>query len=125
MQKPHSPASSDHPVGANARRSPSKVGRLRVRRADLAPGAPRETSKLSQRWRLIQAMIELSARAGAQEVRIAELCKGAGVSQQTVYEQFADKEDVLLGAYRASAEGLFGQMRSAAADGEIAEIPRL
>src|SRR5438132_10665710 len=79
---------------------------------------------LSQRWRLIQAMIELSANAGYHEVSIAQLCAGAGVSQQTFYKQFADKEDVLLGAYRACAEGLFGQMRSAAADGEISEIPR-
>src|SRR5882762_2530644 len=102
-------------------------GSTRVRRAGRAeqtPGARRERSKLSQRWRLIQAMIELSARAGAQEVSIAELCAGAGVSQQTFYEQFADKEDLFVGAYRASAEGLFGQMRSAVADGEIAEVPR-
>jgi AcrR family transcriptional regulator len=96
----------------------------RVRRALLGPGSPRESSKLSQRWRLIQAMIELSAKSGSQEVSIAELCAGAGVSQQTFYEQFADKEDVLVGAYRASAEGIFGQMRSAIADGEISEVPR-
>lgn len=96
----------------------------RVRRADLAPGARRQTSKLNQRWRLIQAMIELSAKTGYQEVSIAQLCAGAGVSQQTFYEQFADKEDVLVGAYRASAEGLFGQMRSAVAGEEISDLPR-
>ena len=96
----------------------------RVRRVELGEGAPRGSSKRSQRWRLIQAMIELSARFGAQEISIAELCAGAGVSQQTFYEQFADKEDVLVGAYRASAEGLFGQMRSAVADGEASEVPR-
>jgi AcrR family transcriptional regulator len=79
---------------------------------------------LSQRWRLIQAMIELAAEAGHQEVSIAQLCAGAGVSQQTFYEQFADKEDVLVGAYRAAAEGLFGQMRSAVADAEISDVPR-
>jgi AcrR family transcriptional regulator len=95
-----------------------------VRRAELAPGARRETSKLNQRWRLIQSMIELSAAVGAPEVTIARLCAGAGVSQQTFYEQFADKEDLLVGAYRASAEFLFGQMRSAVADGEISDVPR-
>jgi AcrR family transcriptional regulator len=96
-----------------------------VRRAELGPHGSRETARLGQRWRLIQAMIELSARSGYQDVSIAELCAGAGVSQQTFYEQFADKEDVLVGAYRASAEGIFGQMRSAVADGETAEVPRL
>jgi AcrR family transcriptional regulator len=100
------------------------TGGRRVRRAALGAGAPRESSKLSQRWRLIQAMIELAARSGAQEVSIAELCAGAGVSQQTFYEQFADKEDVLVGAYRASAEGLFGQMRSAISGRDVSEMPR-
>jgi AcrR family transcriptional regulator len=106
------------------RSSKPEVARRRVRRAELAPGARRETSKLNQRWRLIQAMIELSARVGAPEVTIAQVCAGAGVSQQTFYEQFADKEDLLVGAYRASAEGIFGQMRSAIADGEISDVPR-
>jgi AcrR family transcriptional regulator len=73
---------------------------------------------------LIQAMTELSAAGGAQEVSIAQLCAGAGVSQQTFYEQFADKEDVLVGAFRAAAEGIFGQMRSAVADAEISAVPR-
>src|SRR5207253_4866368 len=58
-------------------------------------------------------------------VSIAELCAGAGVSQQTFYEQFADKEDVLVGAYRACAEGIFGQMRSAVAESEASAVPRL
>jgi hypothetical protein len=72
--------------------SATKGAQRRVRRAQLDPGATRETSKLGQRWRLIQAMIELSATVGAPEVTIAQLCAGAGVSQQTFYEQFADKE---------------------------------
>src|SRR5207245_3251123 len=41
------------------------------------------------------------------------------------YEQFADKEDVLVAAYRAAAEGIFGQVRCAVADGEVSEVPRL
>jgi AcrR family transcriptional regulator len=109
---------SEHPTRTPAR------GR-RVRRAELGPGAPRESSKLGQRWRLIQAMIELSAKVGSQDLSIAQLCAGAGVSQQTFYEQFADKEDVLVAAYRASAEGLFGQVRSAMGAGASADVPRL
>src|SRR5437899_8151931 len=101
------PDKSDRPVPAVGQRSPSKPARRRVRRAELGPDGSRETARLGQRWRLIQAMIELSARSGHQDVSIAELCAGAGVSQQTFYEQFADKEDLLVGAYRGSAAGLF------------------
>jgi AcrR family transcriptional regulator len=70
-------------------------------------------------------MVELSAMRGFQEVSIAQLCAGAGVSAVTFYEQFADKEEVLVGAYRACAESIFGQMRAAIADGEIAQVPHL
>jgi AcrR family transcriptional regulator len=124
MNTGQAPAKRDRSVETLGERASTKGPRRRVRRAELAPGARRETSKLNQRWRLIQAMIELSAKAGYREVSIAQLCAGAGVSQQTFYEQFADKEDLLVGAYRASAEGIFGQMRSAVADGEISEVPR-
>jgi AcrR family transcriptional regulator len=69
-------------------------------------------------------MIELSAKAGYQEVSIAELCAGAGVSPVTFHEQFADKEDVLLSAHRAPEVGISGQMHSAIADGEASGAPR-
>jgi AcrR family transcriptional regulator len=88
-------------------------------------GAAPKKLKRSQRWRLIQAMIELSVKAGYQEVSIAQLCAGAGVSTVTFYEQFADKEEVLVSAYRACAEGMFDPMRSALLQGETAEVPRL
>ncbi|HEV3021514.1 MAG TPA: hypothetical protein VGX76_03580, partial [Pirellulales bacterium] len=68
-------------------RVPAKA-RRRVRRLELGPEVLGEGSRLDQRARLIQSMIELSATLGAQEVTIAELCAGAGVSQQTFYEQF-------------------------------------
>jgi AcrR family transcriptional regulator len=125
MTVEQTPAKRDRSVKTADERSPSKAVRRRVARAALGPGAPRESSKLSQRWRLIQAMIELSATLGAQEVTIAQLCAGAGVSQQTFYEQFADKEDVLVAAYRACAEGIFGQVSSAIDAGELSEVPRL
>jgi AcrR family transcriptional regulator len=96
----------------------------RSRRAFPPPPKRRETRR-SQRWRLAQAMIELSARAGHQEVSIAELCAGAGVSPVTFYEQFHDKEDVLVNAYRACAESIFGEVRAAVADGEISKLPRV
>jgi AcrR family transcriptional regulator len=123
MNSPGKALKSDGAVAALPTRAPGK-SRRRVRRLELDPRSPRDASRRSQRWRLIQAMIELSARLGWQDVTILELCAGAGVSQQTFYEQFADKEDVLAGAYRASAEALFGQMRSTIPDGEVSEVPR-
>ena len=124
MNRRPEPANGDRLVERRTERAGNKPTRRRVRRAELGPGAPRGSSKLSQRWRLIQAMIELCATYGYNEISIAQLCAGAGVSQQTFYEQFADKEDALIGAYRAAAEGIFGQMRSAVADGGGGELPR-
>jgi AcrR family transcriptional regulator len=85
----------------------------------------RKALELTQRQRLVHAMIELSAQGGYQEVSIAALCAGAGVSPVTFYEEFADKEEVLVGAYRVCAESVFGPMRSALFEAETADIPRL
>src|SRR5205807_5433993 len=70
-------------------------------------------------------MIELSAQGGYQEVSIAALCAGAGVSPVTFYEEFVDKEEVLVGAYRLCAESLFGPMRSVLFDAKTPDVPRL
>src|SRR5712692_2131591 len=90
---------------ADATRSATKGPRSQRVRAASAAGPGRH--KGTQRWRLAQAMVELSARGGFHEVSIAHLCAGAGVSSVTFYEQFADKEDVLVSAYRACAESVF------------------
>jgi AcrR family transcriptional regulator len=125
MNTAETPANPDGPLESPPERSVGKQARRgRVPRSERGRQPSRDGSKLGQRWRLIQAMIELSANLGWQEVTILQLCAGAGVSQQTFYEQFADKEDVLVGAYRASAEGLFGQMRSAVTDAHATEVPR-
>jgi AcrR family transcriptional regulator len=67
--------------------------------------------KRTQRERLVDAMIELSARAGCQSVSVAQVGSRAGVSTATFYELFEEKEDCLLAAYRTVAERVFGQMR--------------
>lgn len=96
-----------------------------ARRVVAATEARRVALELTQRQRLVQAMIELSAKSGYQEVSIAELCAGAGVSTVTFYEEFADKEEALVSAYRVCAEGIFGPMRSALLEAESSEVPRL
>jgi AcrR family transcriptional regulator len=85
----------------------------------------RKAVKLTQRERLVQAMIELSAKSGHYAVSVEKLCAGAGVSPATFYEEFADKEEVLVDAYRVCAEEIFGPMRSALFEGELVQIPRL
>lgn len=65
--------------------------------------------KLSQRERLLDAMISLTTRVGYQQVSIAQVSAQAGVSRATFYEQFEDKEDCLLAAFRLAAERLLAQ----------------
>lgn len=56
----------------------------------------------------MNAMIELAARSGYQELSIAQLSSHAGVSSSTFYAQFNSKEDCLLAAYRAASEQILG-----------------
>src|SRR5258707_9423923 len=80
------------------------------RAASSSNGAPAASRKGTQRQRLIDAMIELSAQSGYQHVSIAQLYSRAGVSPVSFYEQFADKEDCLVAAYRESGERTLGQI---------------
>jgi AcrR family transcriptional regulator len=63
-----------------------------------------------QRERLVAAMTELAARRGYSSVSIADVSARAGVSSATFYEQFADKEDCLLGAYRAASSRMLSRL---------------
>jgi AcrR family transcriptional regulator len=63
-------------------------------------------AKPTQRERLIEAIVELSGQLGYQSLSIAQISARAGVSSATFYEQFSDREECLLEAYRA----LTGQM---------------
>jgi len=72
--------------------------------------AAANTPKQTQRQRLVDAILELSAQVGYQAVSIAQVSAHAGVSSATFYEQFEDKEDCLLAAYLTAAERVLGQM---------------
>ena len=93
----------------------------RVRRIDGAAHGRRS----DQRWRLVQAMIELAAKSGHQDLSIEKLWSGAGVSPSTFYELFGDKEELLLAAYRSCSEAMFGPMRQVLFEAEPGEVPRL
>jgi AcrR family transcriptional regulator len=74
----------------------------------------------SQRERLTDAVIHLSAREGSQAVTVAQISSQAGVSSATFYEQFENKEDCLLAAYRAAAQRLLVYAPPSDADGDWA-----
>jgi AcrR family transcriptional regulator len=108
MSNGHSSAARD---GGDA----SVVG-TRYRRSN--PGVPRRTLKRTQRERLLDATVELSAKRGYHAVSITELCARAGVSPGTFYEHFESKEECFLAAYRACAERIFGPMRAVTTNGD-------
>ncbi len=74
------------------------------------PAAEAQAPKRSQRERLLDAMIELSAREGYQAVSIAQLSSHAGGSSATFYQQFKGKEDCFVVAYREVAERVLDQL---------------
>ena len=100
-----------------ARKPPAKRRRRAPKAGD---GATGEDPKRSQRDRLLEAMITLTARVGYQKVSIAQVSAQAGVSRATFYEQFEDKEDCLLAAYRTAAERLIAQALPVTSGGDWA-----
>jgi AcrR family transcriptional regulator len=92
-----------------------------VRAGKPGDGEAADKPKPSQRERLLDAMIELSAKKGYQAVSIAQLSSYAGVSSATFYEQFEGKEDCLVAAYRAVAERVLGQMQPVAAETVVSD----
>jgi AcrR family transcriptional regulator len=115
--------SGDSATPMNPRRERGSRARTAMPGAQVR--ATRESLALSQRSRLVRALIELSVASGSRQVSIQALCARAGVSAATFNENFQDKEDVLVAAYRASAEGILGQMDSAVAHGERSDVARL
>jgi AcrR family transcriptional regulator len=101
------PRSPRQPASAGREHHPKPSDRASAS----TPKKKRREPKRTQRERLLDAIIELSAQAGYQSVSIAQVSAHAGVSSATFYECFADKEDCMLGAYRAVAERVFGHMR--------------
>lgn len=66
----------------------------------------REQVLTSQRGRILAAAAEAVAAKGFARATVADVISQAGVSRETFYEQFADKEECFLAALDAGAEGL-------------------
>jgi AcrR family transcriptional regulator len=58
---------------------------------------------MSQRARLLEAIVRAVAEKGYAATRVEDITRVAGVSRTTFYEQFADKEECFLAAYQAGA----------------------
>ena len=81
-------------------------------------------ARASQRERLIEAIVELAGEHGYQSLSIAQISARAGVSSATFYEQFEDREDCLLAAYRALTERTLQRMQTSLQENEWASAVR-
>jgi AcrR family transcriptional regulator len=75
----------------------------------------REQVLASQRGRILAAVAESVAEHGFARVTVADVIARAGVSRETFYEQFSDKEEAFLAALDAGADGLLAILGAAIA----------
>jgi AcrR family transcriptional regulator len=68
------------------------------------PELPLARLRLSQRERILEAVLAVVARAGYAGLTIPAIVATAGVSNQTFYEHFAGKEDAFAAAFDAAAD---------------------
>ena len=64
----------------------------------------RQAVAASQRARMLDSVVQAVADHGYANVTVADVVGAAGVSRRTFYEQFADKQDCFLAAYRTGVE---------------------
>jgi AcrR family transcriptional regulator len=76
-------------------------------------GLPREVVERSQRERLLEAMIAVVNDKGYLATSIVEVAAHAGVSRQTLYDLFGDKESCFLAAHDWLIERLMAYIRPA------------
>ena len=96
-----------------ARKTTAPTRRNGTRSADRPSG---KIPHAPQRERLIDAMTELSAKLGYQQVSVAQVSSRAGVSSATFYEQFEDKEDCLIAAYVAAGQRIVSPLELTGGD---------
>jgi AcrR family transcriptional regulator len=63
-----------------------------------------------QRARMLDGMARAVAAKGYANVTVADVVAQAGVSRRTFYEQFTDKEDCFLEAFRTGCQLLLGEI---------------
>jgi AcrR family transcriptional regulator len=76
-------------------------------------GLSRELVAESQRERMLRGVAEATAERGYANVSVADILKRAGVSRETFYEQFANKEDCFLAGYEEALGVIVQALREA------------
>jgi AcrR family transcriptional regulator len=76
-------------------------------------GLSRDEVERSQRSRLLRALVDVVAEKGYVATTVADIIAGAKVSRTTFYQQFKDKEDCYLQAYRRGADAQFRKVVAA------------
>jgi AcrR family transcriptional regulator len=79
----------------------------------------REEVLSSQRGRMLAAMGEAVAERGYVRTPVAEVLRRAGVSRETFYEQFTDKEDCFLTALDVGTDAMIGEITPAVVDHDM------
>jgi AcrR family transcriptional regulator len=76
-------------------------------------GLSRELVVESQRDRMLRAIAEATAERGYANVAVADILKRAGVSRETFYEHFTNKEDCFLAVYAYAHDVIMQELRRA------------
>jgi AcrR family transcriptional regulator len=79
----------------------------------------REQRKRATREELLRAAAELFAERGYDNVTVAEIAAGAGVSVKTLFQHFRSKEDLLL----AELDAVHGRLLTALRERDHAQSP--
>jgi AcrR family transcriptional regulator len=87
-------------------------------------GLSRDEVEASQRGRMLTACFQVVAEKGYSRFTVADVIAAAGVSRETFYEHFADKEDCFLAAYELSVEAVLGAMRQSDPGEELEPLDR-
>jgi AcrR family transcriptional regulator len=73
-----------------------RADELRSRKLRPGPGATREEVQANQRERLFGAMVAAVAEHGYEKTRVADLLELSGISRNTFYRHFSNKQDCFL-----------------------------
>lgn len=76
-------------------------------------GLSRDEVEASQRGRMLTACFQVVAAKGYTHFTVADVIAAAGVSRETFYEHFSDKEECFLAAYELSVDAVLAAMNYA------------
>jgi AcrR family transcriptional regulator len=87
----------------------------------MRPELPREFVASHKRRRMMDAIAELTAEAGYEATKIADIVRRAAVARKTLYDNFDGKEDLFLSAIDATVGEMRGLVEEACAEADSRE----